>query len=136
MNLRRLPASLTASALAASMLSACNDASSLMPSSTVGTLENQQLPPQVHELLRHQLSRKIKHVFMIFQENHSFDNYFGTYPGAENLRTRLARTHGYSQWDPSPTRCKPSSRSPSPTCSGPIKIATSYETRFNGGQDE
>jgi phospholipase C len=28
---------------------------------------------------------KIKHVVIIMQENHSFDNYFGTYPGAEGI---------------------------------------------------
>lgn len=43
---------------------------------------------------------RIKHVFVIFQENHSFDNYFGTYPGAENLAGALAQTHGFRQYDP------------------------------------
>src|SRR5579862_6435769 len=28
---------------------------------------------------------KIKHVVVIMQENRSFDNYFGTYPGADGL---------------------------------------------------
>src|SRR5579859_790992 len=28
---------------------------------------------------------KIAHVVMIVQENHSFDNYFGTYPGANGI---------------------------------------------------
>ena len=28
---------------------------------------------------------KIKHLIFIVQENHSFDNYFGTYPGANGL---------------------------------------------------
>ena len=28
---------------------------------------------------------KIKHIIMIMQENHSFDNYFGTYPGADGI---------------------------------------------------
>jgi phospholipase C len=31
---------------------------------------------------------KIEHVVMIMQENHSFDNYFGTYPGARGIPTR------------------------------------------------
>src|SRR5579863_3278010 len=42
---------------------------------------------------------RIKHVFVIFQENHSFDNYFGTYPGAENLASPLALAHGFRQYD-------------------------------------
>jgi len=29
---------------------------------------------------------KIKHVFVLMQENHTFDNYFGTFPGADGLR--------------------------------------------------
>jgi phospholipase C len=28
---------------------------------------------------------KIQHVVIIMQENRSFDNYFGTYPGADNI---------------------------------------------------
>ena len=43
---------------------------------------------------------RIKHVFVIFQENHSFDNYFGTFPGAENLASPLALAHGFRQYDP------------------------------------
>jgi phospholipase C len=42
---------------------------------------------------------RIRHVFVIYQENHSFDNYFGTYPGAENLATPLAQSHGFRQYD-------------------------------------
>jgi phospholipase C len=34
---------------------------------------------------------KIKHVVMIVQENRSFDNYFGTYPGADGLPRRHGR---------------------------------------------
>lgn len=43
---------------------------------------------------------RIKHVFVIFQENHSFDNYFGTYPGADNLASAEAQSHGFRQYDP------------------------------------
>ena len=44
--------------------------------------------------------RRIKHVFVIYQENHSFDNYFGTYPGADNLASPGAQSHGFRQYDP------------------------------------
>ena len=33
---------------------------------------------------------KIEHIIFIIQENHSFDNYFGTYPGATGLRLGMA----------------------------------------------
>ena len=46
------------------------------------------------------LRAHVKHVFLIYQENRSFDSYFGTFPGAENLGTALARSHGFRQYDP------------------------------------
>ncbi len=46
------------------------------------------------------LRARIKHVFVIYQENHSFDNYFGTFPGADNLASPEAQTHGFRQYDP------------------------------------
>ena len=41
-----------------------------------------KLPPK---LLVKLLQQKIKYVFVIFNENHSFDNEFGTFPGANGL---------------------------------------------------
>jgi phospholipase C len=31
----------------------------------------------------------IRHIVVLMQENHTFDNYFGTYPGADGLSTRI-----------------------------------------------
>src|SRR5262252_1403692 len=47
-------------------------------------------PPAHVPAFRHQAAaapgiRKIKHVIVITQENRSFDNYFGTYPGADGI---------------------------------------------------
>ena len=42
----------------------------------------------------------IRHIFVIYQENHSFDNYFGTFPGTDNLATAQAQAHGFHQYDP------------------------------------
>ncbi len=42
----------------------------------------------------------IKHVFVIYQENESFDHYFGTYPRADNLASVSAGLHGFRQYDP------------------------------------
>ncbi len=33
----------------------------------------------------HQASTPIKHLVVVMQENHTFDNYFGTYPGADGI---------------------------------------------------
>lgn len=46
------------------------------------------------------LRAHVKHVFVIYQENRSFDSYFGTFPGAENLASPLAKDHGFNQYDP------------------------------------
>ncbi|HXZ14873.1 MAG TPA: alkaline phosphatase family protein, partial [Roseiarcus sp.] len=46
------------------------------------------------ELLR----KRIKYVFVLFQENRSFDHYFGTYPGAHGLFSQpAAQTPGFVQ---------------------------------------
>ncbi|MDE2480570.1 MAG: phosphoesterase [bacterium] len=44
--------------------------------------------------------QRIKHVFVIYQENRSFDSYFGTFPGAENLTSAVAQSQGFKQYDP------------------------------------
>lgn len=44
------------------------------------------------------LRKRIKHVFVLYQENRSFDHYFGTFPGAEGLFSHpAARTPGFNQ---------------------------------------
>lgn len=52
--------------------------------------------PQVQTLL----SGKIKHIFVIYQENHSFDSEFGTFPGADGVYSDAARAHGFTQKNP------------------------------------
>ena len=41
--------------------------------------DSRPIPPGIH---------KIRHVVMVMQENRSFDNYFGTYPGADGIPMR------------------------------------------------
>lgn len=44
------------------------------------------------------LRRHVKYVFIIFQENRSFDSYFGTFPGANGLFSQpAAQTPGFAQ---------------------------------------
>lgn len=38
-------------------------------------------------------SSRIQHLFVIVQEGHTFDNYFGTYPGADGAGSNPALTH-------------------------------------------
>ena len=45
-----------------------------------------------------QLQQKVKYVFVIYQENRSFDSYFGTFPGAEGIYSHPAsKTPGFTQ---------------------------------------
>ncbi len=45
-----------------------------------------------------QVRSKVKYVFVLYQENRSFDSYFGTYPGANGIYSQSAsQTPGYYQ---------------------------------------
>ncbi|MBV8197695.1 MAG: hypothetical protein JO263_06150, partial [Candidatus Eremiobacteraeota bacterium] len=131
---RRLTATWTAAAIGSSLLSACNGAASALPNSTYGTLERMRLSPQTHALLMHRLRSKIKHVFVIFQENHSFDNYFGTFPGTENLGTQLAKTHGYRQYDYVAKQSQTVFKITNPDVLGPDQDRYVLESKFAGGK--
>jgi phospholipase C len=60
-------------------------------------------PAQKLTLLR----QKVKYVFVLFQENRSFDSYFGTYPGANGLFTT------YPGADPTDPAAQSASQTPS-----------------------
>jgi phospholipase C len=55
--------------------------------------------PNARQQMIANLRAHIHHVFVIYQENRSFDSYFGSFPGADNLATAEARQHGFRQWD-------------------------------------
>jgi phospholipase C len=134
MILRRLSASFTIAAMAASLLSGCNSASSLLPNSGGGSLESARLSPQTHSLLVQGLHKKIKHIFVIFQENHSYDNYFGTFPGSENLGTKLAKAHGFSQFDAVAKQQQTVFKITNPDVLGPDQDRYVLENKFAGGK--
>ncbi len=51
-----------------------------------------------HEELVSLIQQKIKYVFVIYQENRSFDSYFGTFPGANGLYSQApSQTPGFVQ---------------------------------------
>jgi phospholipase C len=60
---------------------------------------HQHAAPNSHRQNIANLRAHIHHVFVIYQENRSFDSYFGTFPGADNLATAEARQHGFRQYD-------------------------------------
>ncbi len=55
-------------------------------------------PKLAAEALWRLLRKHVKYVFVIYQENRSFDSYFGTFPGADGLFSRPAKnTPGFDQ---------------------------------------
>ena len=55
-------------------------------------------PTLSYEQLVSLVQQKIKYVFVLYQENRSFDSYFGTFPGANGLYSQLpTNTPGFTQ---------------------------------------
>jgi phospholipase C len=69
--------------------------------SSAGSLawSQQRRVTSLHSQLITNLRAHIHHVFVIYQENRSFDSYFGSFPGVDNLATSEARAHGFRQYD-------------------------------------
>ncbi len=66
--------------------------------STPSTASADDDGPRGRRELVHLLREKVKYVFVFYQENRSFDSYFGTFPGADGLFTRDAdHTPGFNQ---------------------------------------
>jgi phospholipase C len=62
------------------------------------TLRVEDSPYLSHEQKLDLIRKKIKYVFVLFQENRSFDFYFGTYPGARGLFSQsTSKTPGFVQ---------------------------------------
>jgi phospholipase C len=77
---------------------------------------------------------RIKHVFIIYQENHSFDNYFGTYPGADNLASASAAAHGFRQYDPIGKTWVTPFRITDPDILSPSQARRALEAKMDGGK--
>ena len=87
------------------------------------------------------LQRKVKYVFVIYQENRSFDSYFGTFPGAEGLFTSPAsETPGFNQTlvntDGTMTTIHPFRIGPSENCPDSTVNGTSTTTCYAADTDD
>src|SRR5438445_4642266 len=51
--------------------------------------------PSLAATLAENGANPIKHVVILFQENHTFDNYFGTFPGANGISYDPSTVHPY-----------------------------------------
>ncbi len=102
----KLASTITLAGIVASvglLLAGCQTKNVSKPNPNQQAIEKFQIPPsqepslspdQTVKLLR----QKVKYVFVIYQENRSFDSYFGTYPGADGLFTNKPKdTPGFYQ---------------------------------------
>lgn len=78
------------------------------------------------------LRGRIKHVFVIYQENHTFDNYFGSYPGADNLAGTQAQKYGFRQYDPIGKRWVTPFRISDPDIAGPTQARAATQAKMDG----
>jgi len=77
----------------------------------------------------------IKHVIIIFQENRSFDSYFGTYPGADGIPMRNG-VPAVCVPDPTTGECvKPYLDHNDVNCGGPHEAAASLADIANGAMN-
>ena len=89
------PAASTVSADPANMMTIAPRSSDAVQHYVVSTVQEAKLT-QAQKLAL--LRKNIKYVFVLFQENRSFDFYFGTYPGAHGLYSQAAsETPGLTQ---------------------------------------
>ncbi len=87
----------------------------------------QGLPPRLGEDMR-----KIQHVIWIMQENHSFDNYFGTFPGADGIPPHICLSRL-----PGSVDCVAPFHMPNlyPTCDLPHEWEDAHAVYDNGKMD-
>jgi len=89
--------SLAATAALATSLLAPLYTAGHVPSFAADAADAPQTPPQAAQTIA-LLRQRVKHVFVIYQENRSFDSYFGTFPGAEGIYSHpSAQTPGFNQ---------------------------------------
>ena len=79
------------------------------------------------------LSDKIKHIIVIMQENRSFDQYFGTYPGADGIPMQNGVPTVCST-DPETKQCVKPYHNPDDVNSGGPHASASATTDINGGK--
>ncbi len=114
-------------ALTAAVLSSLAVAALTTPMLTRSQSGNQSASPAV-------LRERIKHVFIIYQENESFDHYFGSFPGADGLASASAQSHGFRQWDPLAKAWITPFRITDPDVESPDHSRPGLIAKMNGGR--
>ena len=81
------------------------------------------------ELIR----QRVRYVFVIYQENRSFDHYFGTFPGANGIYSSAAQAHGFRQYNPVSKRYTQAFRLTTPDLGLVNNARTVVEAGIHGG---
>ena len=101
----------------------------------VGMMMVSAVPAQAASKSRTESAQKampIKHILIIFQENRSFDSYYGTFPGADGIPMRDGRPTVCAP-DPISGKCvKPFRTNNDVTCGGPHEVEASLADVANG----
>ena len=80
------------------------------------------LPHDVHAV---QAANPIKHIVIIIKENHSFDNYFGTYPNVNGINSTLVNRYNLYHWN---------STNPNSTLTGLAAAWTPFHIAYDSGK--
>ncbi len=95
--------------------------------SLIGAAPNEN--PSMQSLIR----QRVRYVFVIYQENRSFDHYFGTFPGANGIYTPAARSQGFTQYNPLAERQTHAFRVVEPQIGLLSNARTLFDASINGG---
>ena len=109
------------------------------PNNHRGLVNQYYIPPAAEARMSHNdlvalLQQKIKYVFIFYQENRSFDSYFGTYPGAEGLFGHATTPAGFYQ-TLDDTTINPATGQPNTVVVQPFRIGpydTCPDSKVNG----
>jgi phospholipase C len=108
---------------------------------TSGSSDQQYMDPAARRRMTDLVRSRVKHVFVIVQENHTFDQLFGLFPGmhgqyVENLGTYLAQETD-CEYDPETLGCqRPFLISANPSSPSYVEDAPDITGGFNGRFDQ
>jgi phospholipase C len=85
--------------------------------------------PSIENLIR----QRIRYVFVIYQENRSFDHYFGTFPGANGIYWPEKHAQGATQYNPISERVTQAFRVVAPQIGLLSNARVLFDASINGG---
>ncbi len=90
-------------------------------------------PPDHAAAVQNLIAARVRYVFVIYQENRSFDHYFGTFPGANGIYSADAQAHGFRQYNPVAKRETQAFRIVEPDVGVLSNARTLFDAAINNG---